>query len=54
MGELPKVCALIGIIAFEYKVHKHGILTPQKHVNIKNVQESIYGDEAYHLQHINC
>ena len=30
MGELPKVCALIRIIAFEYKMHKHGILTPPK------------------------
>ena len=30
MGELPKVCALVEIIAFEYKEHKHGILTPPK------------------------
>ena len=28
IGELPKVCALTRIIAFEYKMHKYGILTP--------------------------
>jgi hypothetical protein len=30
VGKLPKVYAPIRIIAFEYKVHKHGILTPPK------------------------
>ena len=28
--ELPNICALFRIIAFEYKVHKNGILTPPK------------------------
>jgi hypothetical protein len=28
IGKLPKVYAQIRIFAFEYKVHKHGIITP--------------------------
>jgi hypothetical protein len=37
VGELPKVYAPIRIIAFEYKVHKHGILTPPKSFKTQNM-----------------
>ena len=42
IGELHRVCALIRIIAFEYKAHKHGILTPPTSLKHKTICKKAY------------
>ena len=50
IGELHRVCALIGIIAFEYKAHKHGILTPPTSLKHKTICKKAYME----MRHNTC
>jgi hypothetical protein len=47
MGELSKVCAPIIIIVFEYKMYKHGIITPPLYLK-RNTCSSEYRYEIKH------